>query len=88
MRLIGVVSTKEGGGADSAHIEVVEWDDTFGGGAGEMRGGTFVVTMVSAPTVPAGACVRTITAVMSRVFAVALETIWIRRKMLLSFAQQ
>ena len=45
-RFIGVVSSKDGGGADSAHIEMVEWDDTFGSGAGEMGRGTFMVTMV------------------------------------------
>ena len=67
---------------------MVERDDTFGGGAGEMRRRAFVVTMVSAPTVPAGVCVRTIAAIMSRVFTVTFETIWIGRETLLSFAQQ
>ena len=52
-RLVGIVSSKEGGGADSFYIEVIEWDNAFGGGAGEVRGRAFVVTMVSAPAVSA-----------------------------------
>ena len=31
---------------------MVKGDDAFGSGAGKMRRGTFVVAMVSAPTVP------------------------------------
>ena len=86
MRLIGVVSSKEGGGADSAYIEMVEGDDAFGGGAGEVRGGTFVVTMVSAPAVSARACVGTVATIMPWVLAVALKAIRVRRKTLFPFA--
>ena len=86
MRLIGVVSGKEGSGADSAHIEMVEWDDAFGSGAGEMRGGAFIVTMVNTPTIPARVRVGAVTAVVSRVLTVALETVWVGRETLLSFA--
>ena len=67
---------------------MVKGDDTFGGGAGEVRGRAFVVTVVSAPAVSARACVRTVATVMPWVLAVALKAVWIRRKTLLSFAQQ
>ena len=88
MRLIRIISGKEGGGADSAHIEVVKRDDTFGGGAGEMRRGTFMVAMISAPTVPTRARVGAVAAVVSWVLAVALEAIRIGGETFLSFAQQ
>ena len=67
---------------------MVEWDDAFGSGAGEMRRGAFMVTMVSAPTVPARARVGAVAAVVSWILAVALEAIWVGRKTFLSFAQQ
>ena len=88
MRLVGVVSSKDGGGADSAHIEMVKWDDTSGSGAGEMRRGAFMMTMVSAPTVPARARIGAVAAVVSWILAVALEAVWVGRKTFLSFAQQ
>ena len=66
---------------------MVKGDDTFGSGAGKVRGRALVVTMVSAPAISAGACVRTVTTVVSRVFAVALEAIWIGREAFFSFAQ-
>ena len=66
---------------------MVKGDDAFGGGASEVRGRTLMMTMVSAPAVPAGAGVGTVTTVVSWVFAMALEAIWVGRKMLLSFAQ-
>ena len=67
---------------------MVKGDDAFGGGAGEVRRGTFMVTMVSAPTVPARACVGAVAAVVSWILTVALEAIWVGRKTFLSFAQQ
>ena len=67
---------------------MVEWDDAFGSGAGKMGRGTFMVTMVSTPTISAGACVGTVTAVVSWVLAVALQTVWIGRETFLSFAQK
>ena len=56
---------------------MVKGDDAFGSGAGKMRGGTFMVTMVSAPTVPTRACVGAVAAIVSWVLAVALEAIWV-----------
>ena len=67
---------------------MVKGDDAFGGGASEVRRRTLMMAMVSAPTVSAGACVGTVAAVVSWVFAMAFEAVWIRRKTLLSFAQQ
>ena len=87
-RLVGIVSSEEGGGADSPYIEMVKGDDTFGGGTGEVRGRAFVVTMVSAPAVSAGARVRTVATVVPWVLAVALKAVWVRRKALFPFAQQ
>ena len=69
-------------------MEMVEGDDTFGGGASEVRRRTLMMAMVGAPTISAGACVGTIATVMSWVFAMAFEAVWIGRKTLLSFAQQ
>ena len=86
MRLIGVVSSKEGGGADSAHVEVVEGNDTFGGRAGKVRTRTFMRTMVSTLAISAGARVGAITAVVSWILAVALETVWVGRETFFSFA--
>ena len=87
MRFVRIISSKKGGGADSAHVEMVEWDDAFGSGAGKVRRGAFMMTMVSAPTVPAGARVGTVAAVMSWILAVALEAIWVGREAFLSFAK-
>ena len=87
-RLIGVISSKKGGGADSAHMERVEGNDAFGGRASEVRRRTLMMTMVGAPAVSAGACVGTVTTVVSWVFAMAFEAVWVGRKTLLSFAQQ
>ena len=87
MRLIRVISSKDGGGTNSAHIEVVEWNDAFGSGAGEVGSGALMVTMVSAPAISARACVRAIATVVPWVLAVALETIWVGRKVFLPFAQ-
>ena len=67
---------------------MVKGDNAFDGGTGEVRGRAFVVTMVGAPAVSAGACVRTVATVMPWVLAVALEAIWVRRKTLFPFAQQ
>ena len=67
---------------------MVKWDDAFGSGAGEVRGRALVVMMVSAPAISARACVRTVATVMPWVLTVALKAIWVRRKTLLSFAQQ
>ena len=67
---------------------MVKWDDTFGSGAGEMRRGAFMMTMVSAPAVPARTRVGTVAAVVSWILAVALEAIWVGGKAFLSFAQQ
>ena len=67
-------------------MEMVEGDDAFGGGASKVRGGALVVAMISAPAVPTGASVGAVTAIMSWVLAVALETVWVRREALLSFA--
>ena len=67
---------------------MVEGYDAFGGGAGEVRRGTLMMAMVSAPAIPAGACVRTVAAIMSWVFAVAFKTVWIREETLFPFAQQ
>ena len=67
---------------------MVKGDNAFGGGAGEVRGRTFVVTMVGAPAVSARACVRAVATVMPWVFAVALKAIWVRGKTLFPFAQQ
>ena len=67
---------------------MVEGDDAFGGGAGEVRGRAFVVMMVGAPAVSARACVRTVATVMPWILAVALKAIWVRRKTLFPFAQQ
>ena len=66
---------------------MVEWDNTFGGGAREVRGRALMMTMVGAPAVPAGARVGAVTAVVSWVFTMALEAIWVGRKTFLSFAQ-
>ena len=65
---------------------MVKGDDAFGGGAGEVRGRAFVMTMVGAPAVPTRACVGTVTTVVSWVFAMALQAVWVRRETLLSFA--
>ena len=67
---------------------MVKGDDAFGGGASEVRRRTFMMTMVGAPAISAGVCIRTVTTVVSWVFAMALKAIWIGRKMFLSFAQQ
>ena len=67
---------------------MVKGDDAFGSGAGEMRRGTFMVAMVSAPTVPTRARVGTIAAVVSWILAMALEAVWVGREAFLSFAQQ
>ena len=67
---------------------MVERDNTFGGRAGEVRSKTLMVTMVSAPAISARARIGAVAAVMSWVFTVAFETIWIGRKTLLSFSQQ
>ena len=66
---------------------MIEGDDAFGGGASEVRRRTFMMTMIGAPAVSAGVCIGTITTVMSWVFAMALEAVWIGRKMFLSFSQ-
>ena len=65
---------------------MVEWDDAFGSGAGEMRRGAFMVMMVSAPTIPARAHVGAVTAVVSQVLAVTLETVWVGGETFFSFA--
>ena len=65
---------------------MVKRDDTFGGGAGEVRRGTLMMAMVSAPTIPAGACVRAVAAIVPWVLAMTLEAIWVRRKTLFPFA--
>ena len=65
---------------------MVEGYDAFGGGAGEMRRGTLMMAMVSAPAVSARARVGTVTTVVSWVFAMALKAVWVRRETLLSFA--
>ena len=88
MRLIGVISSKNGGGTDSAHMEMVEGDDTFSDGAGEVRSRTLMMMMVSAPAISARACVGTVATVVSWVFTMASEAVWVWRKTLLSFAQQ
>ena len=67
---------------------MVEWDNAFGGRAGKVRGRALVMTMVSTPAISAGACVRTVAAVVPWVFTVALEAIWVGREAFLSFAQQ
>ena len=67
---------------------MIEGDNAFGGGTGEVRRGTLVMMVVGAPAVPARACIRTIITVMSWVFAMAFEAIWVGRKAFLSFAQQ
>ena len=67
---------------------MIKRDDALGGGAGEMRCRALVVSMISAPTVPAGVRVGAVAAIMSRVLAMALETVWIGRETFLSFAQQ
>ena len=88
MRLVGIVSSKNGGGTDSAHIEMIEGDDAFGGGASEVGRRTLVMMVVDAPAISARACVGTVATVMSWVFAVAFEAVWVGRKTLLSFAQR
>ena len=69
-------------------MEVVEGDDAFGGGASEVGRRTLMMTVVDAPAISAGAYVGTVATVMSWVFAVAFEAVWVGRKTLLSFAQQ
>ena len=64
---------------------MVEGDNAFGGGAGEVGRGALMVTMVSAPAVPARARVGTVATVVSWVFAMALKAVWVRRETLLSF---
>ena len=53
-----------------------------------MRNGTLVVTMVSASAIPAGPHVWAIAAIMSQVFAMAFEAVWVEREAFLPFAQQ
>ena len=65
---------------------MVEGNDTFGGGASEMRGRALVVAMVGTPAISAGACVGTVATVVSRVFAMALKTVWVGGETLLPFA--
>ena len=67
---------------------MVEGNDTFGGGASKVRRRTLMMTMVGAPAVSAGACIGTVTTVVSWVFTVALEAVWVRGETFLSFAQQ
>ena len=69
-------------------MEMVEGNDAFGGGAGEVGRRALMVAMVSALAISARARVRTVTTVMPWVLAVALKTIWVRRKTLFPFAQQ
>ena len=72
---IGIISSKDGGGADSAHIEMVQWDNALSSGAGKMRGRALMVAMVSAPAVSAGPCIWAITAVVPWDLTVAFEAI-------------
>ena len=67
---------------------MVEGNNAFGGGAGEVRTGTLVMTMVGAPAVPTRACVGAVTAVVPWILAVALEAVWVWGEAFLSFAQQ
>ena len=86
MRFIRVISSEDGGGANSAHIEVVEWDNAFGSGASKVGSRTFMVAMVSAPAISARVRVQAVAAVMSRVLTVAFEAIGIGRETFFSFA--
>ena len=69
-------------------MEMVEGNDAFGGGAGEVGRRALMVAMVSAPAISARARVRTVTTVMPWVLAVALKAVGIGRKALLPFAQR
>ena len=56
-------------------MEMVEWNNTLGGRAGEMGGRALMVTMVGALAVSARAHVGAVTAVVSWVLAMALEAV-------------
>ena len=67
-------------------MEMVKGDNAFGGGASKVGRRTLMMTMVGAPAISAGACIGTVTTVVSGVFAMALEAIWVGGETFLPFA--
>ena len=64
-----------------------EGDNTRSGAASEVRGWTFMVAMIFGPAVSTAPIIRAIAGLVSRVFAMALEAIDMRRKGALSLAK-
>ena len=63
-------------------------DDARSGAASEMRGGAFMVTMVSRPAVSTAPVIGAVAGLMSRVLAMTSEAVDMRREGALSLAKR
>ena len=75
---IGVITSNQGSGTDSAHVTMGKGDDACSGATSEVRGRAFMVAMVGGPAVSTAPVIGAVTGFMSRVLAMTSETVDMR----------
>ena len=86
--LVGVITSNQGGGTDSAHVPMGEGNNAHSGAAGKMRGRAFMVMMVGGSAVSTTPVIGAIAGLVSCVLAMTSEAINMRGEGALSLAKQ
>ena len=88
MYVIGLLSSNQGSGTDSAQIAMGEGNDALGGAASKVRCRTLVVAMVGGPAVSTAPVIGAVAGLMPRVLTVTSETVNMRGEGTLSLAKR